>query len=97
VTGFRKKGVPFESEQRAKRLRDGACEFKAQEKRKKKAPRIMFFEDERFIICTNAFMKPATGSTPEKEINLCLSTRETYFADKAANRRPEIRKGWALP
>jgi hypothetical protein len=90
-------GPPFESEERAKRLRDGACEFKAHEKRKKKAPRIMFFQDERIVVCTNAFMKPVPGSTPDEQIELCLSILKRYFADKTSGRLPEIRKGWALP
>jgi hypothetical protein len=91
------KGPPFESETRAKRLRGDSCEFKAQEKRRKKAPRIMFFQDGRIVVCTNAFMKSVPGSTPDGEIDLCLSIRERYFAAKAANLRPKIRKGWALP
>jgi hypothetical protein len=56
----------------------------------------MFFQDDRVVICTNAFMKPVPGSTPDEQIYLCLSIRRSYFADKAANRLPEIKKGWAL-
>src|SRR3954447_22725061 len=46
-------GPPIDDEgQRAKRLRDGICEFRAREKGKKQVPRILFFEDGKDIICT---------------------------------------------
>jgi hypothetical protein len=88
-----KHGPPFELEHRAKRLRDGACEFRASQKRRRQVPRILFIEDGRVIICTNAFMK--SGATPQNEVDRCLDIGRQYFADKAIN-RIEVRKGWAV-
>jgi hypothetical protein len=82
-------GPPFENDQVAKRLREGICEFKASQKRKKKCPRILFFEDGKLIICTNAFLKD--GSTPDSEIDRAIQIRGRYF-----RHQPEILKGWGV-
>lgn len=86
-------GPPFEVEERARRLRDGICEFRAREKRKRRAPRILFFEDGRTIICTSAFLK--SSSTPDPEIERAVASRAEYFAHKP---RPfRILRGWGVP
>ncbi|HEX6899132.1 MAG TPA: type II toxin-antitoxin system RelE/ParE family toxin [Thermoanaerobaculia bacterium] len=85
-------GPPFVDE-RAKRLRDGICEFRAREKRQKKLPRILFFEDSMRIICTNTFFKE--GSTPDHEIERAIEIRTDYFRQSFVEHR--ILRGWALP
>ncbi|HEX3552320.1 MAG TPA: hypothetical protein VIA62_03725 [Thermoanaerobaculia bacterium] len=85
-------GPPFEVEERAKRLREGICEFRAREKRKSKLPRILFFEDGMVVICTNAFLK--TGSTPDGEIDRAIEIRKAYFRHKRQGHL-RILKGWA--
>jgi hypothetical protein len=87
------KGPPFESEDRAKRLRNGACEFKASQRRRRRVPRILFIEDGQIIICTNAFMK--SGATDQDEVDRCLDLGRQYHADKAIH-QIEVRKGWAV-
>jgi hypothetical protein len=86
-------GPPFESEDRAKQLRDGAAELRASQRRRQQVPRILFIEDGKIIICTNAFMK--SGATPQAEIERCLDLCRHYIEDKAGY-RVEIRKGWAI-
>jgi hypothetical protein len=90
-------GPPFEVEEQAKRLRDGICEFRAREKRQKKLPRILFFEDGMKVICTNAFLKQ--GSTPDDEIHRAIEMRDEYFSHGYFRHRfaPRILKGWGLP
>jgi len=84
-------GPPFEVEERAKRLREGICEFRAREKRKKREPRILFFEDGSAVICTNAFFKES--STPDDEIDKAIAIRKEYIRQKQTHLR--ILKGWA--
>jgi len=86
-------GPPFANDERAKRLRDGICEFRAREKGQKKLPRILFFEDDVRIICTNAFFKE--GSTPDHEIDRAIEIRTEYYRQPFVRYR--ILKGWALP
>lgn len=90
-------GPPYEAEERAKRLRDQICEFRARERRLPKLPRILFFEDEMRVICTNAFLKH--GSTPDYEIERAVEIRKEYFRHNyfRHGQIPIIRKGWALP
>ncbi|HEX7182063.1 MAG TPA: hypothetical protein VF756_09485 [Thermoanaerobaculia bacterium] len=83
-------GPPFEVEERAKRLRDGICEFRAREKGKKQVPRILFFEDGMNIICTSGFLK--LSSTPDIEIARAVEARAEYFAHKPDRLR--FLKGW---
>jgi hypothetical protein len=87
-------GPPFESEDRAKRLHSEICEFKARQKRRRSSPRILFFEDEKIIICVNAFMKPP-GSTPESEIEKAVLRRDEYLADRASG-SIRVLKGWSV-
>jgi hypothetical protein len=87
-------GPPFDDAgQRAKRLRDGICEFRAKEKGKRQVPRILFFEDDKEIICANAFFKES--STPDHEIERAIIIRRCYFRAKARGRK-HIRRGWKL-
>jgi hypothetical protein len=88
-------GPPFESEDRARRLHSEICEFKAKQKRRRNAPRVLFFEDGRIVICTNAFMKPP-GSTPESEIEKAILLRSAYLLDRAGLRL-RVLKGWGVP
>ncbi|HYX24294.1 MAG TPA: hypothetical protein VFC23_09100 [Thermoanaerobaculia bacterium] len=86
-------GPPFEVEERAKRLRDDICEFRAREKGKSKLPRILFFEDGMSVICTNAFLK--TGSTPDGEIGRAIEIRKAYFRHEQHGHL-RVLKGWGL-
>ena len=63
----------------------------------KKLPRILFFEDEIRVICTNAFLKE--GSTPDDEIDRAIEIRDEYFSHGYFHHRfgPRILKGWGLP
>lgn len=88
-------GPPYEEEaQRAKRLRDGICEFRASQKRQRKLPRILFFEDGMRVICTNAFLKE--GSTPQHEIERAIEIRKEYFRQDPVG-LGNILKGWPMP
>jgi hypothetical protein len=86
-------GPPYEVEERAKRLRDDICEFRAVEKRRKKLPRILFFEDGMRVICTNAFLKE--DSSPDHEIDRAIGIRREYFRQNPVKLN-RILKGWAL-
>jgi hypothetical protein len=88
-------GPPYEVEERAKRLRGDICEFRAEERRQKKVPRILFFEDGMRIICTNAFLKK--GSTPDHEIDRAVEIRREYFRQNPLDDLTNILKGWGLP
>jgi hypothetical protein len=90
-------GPPFDVEERAKRLRDNICELRAREKRLKKQPRILFFEDGMRVICTNAFLK--AGSTPDHQIDRAIVIRREYFRSGCFRHGfgPRILKGWGLP
>src|SRR6185295_6079127 len=85
-------GPPFEVEERAKRLRDDICEFRAREKRKVMVPRILFFEDGMTVVCTTAFLK--SSSTPDFEIDQAIEIRKEYFRHKLG--RLHILKGWGV-
>ena len=89
-------GPPYGVEERAKRLRDDICEFRAREKRQPKLPRILFFEDDMRIICTSAFLKQ--GSTPDHEIDRAIEIRQKYFRHGyfRHGKNPIILKGWGL-
>ena len=82
-------GPPFENDQIAKRLRNGISEFKASQKRKPKCLRILFFEDGKTIICTNAFLKETT--TPDDQIDRAIIIRSRYFRNTN-----KILKGWGV-
>lgn len=90
-------GPPYGVEERAKKLRDGISEFRAREKRLAKLPRILFFEDDMRVICTNAFLKQ--GSTPDEEIDRAVEIMKEYYRHGyfRHGRTPRILKGWALP
>jgi hypothetical protein len=85
-------GPPFEVEERAKRLRDDICEFRAREKRRERVPRVLFFEDGMSVICTTAFLK--RSSTPDFEIDQAIEIRSEYFSHKPS--RLHILKGWGV-
>ncbi len=92
-------GPPFEVDERAKRLRDDICEFKAwQEIRKRKRTmrmglRILFFEDQRTIVCTTGFLKPSV--TPEGELDEAVRLRGVYFDHKQAGSL-HLLTGWGV-
>jgi hypothetical protein len=90
-------GPPYGVEERAKRLRDDICEFRARERRVRELPRILFFEDGMRVICTSAFFKH--GSTPDHEIDRAVEIRREYFRHDyfRSGLTPMILKGWALP
>jgi hypothetical protein len=92
-------GPPFEVDERAKRLRDDICEFKAwQEIRRRKrivrrGLRVLFFEDQRAIVCTTGFLKLSV--TPEGELAEAVRLRSVYFADKRAGSL-QLLRGWGV-
>ncbi|HVT17476.1 MAG TPA: hypothetical protein VHQ90_15005 [Thermoanaerobaculia bacterium] len=93
-------GPPFEVEERARKLRDEICEFKAWEKVKKQKRvarvllRVLFFEDGAKIICTSGFVK--TDSTPDDQIDEAVELRATYFQEKEQGVSQRILQGWGV-
>lgn len=103
-----KDGPPFDVEERAKRLRDGVCEFRAHEKRLKKQPRIFFFEDHDPSSAMPDWVVDVRGirasiictsavlktTTPEEEIERAIAAQGEYLAHKPEHL--SFRKAWGV-
>jgi hypothetical protein len=86
-------GPPLDVDERARRLREDICEFRASQKKKKQVLRVFFFMHESEVVCTSAALK--RHPTPDERIAEAIVIREQYLRC-LPTKDFEYLRGWAL-